>query len=222
MAEHGPVNSPAQPGEGLSSWRTRAQPLNPREKAVHEVVLRAFATTGRPPALAELDLLMAAAGRDTGEVLAALHDLDAIRLAPDGQIAVAYPFSTTPTRHRVRIGGGVDAYAMCAIDALGIAAMLRENTHIHSTDPTSGDPIAITTAGGHAGWDPPSAVVFLGGDTGGGPSADCCCDYLNFFTTVATAHAWTRAHPDIPGQILNQADAEALGTRLFGQLLTPG
>jgi hypothetical protein len=57
-------------------------------------------------------------------VLTALHDIDAIRLDPDGQIAVAYPFSATPTRHRVRIGGHVDVYAMCAIDSLGVAAML--------------------------------------------------------------------------------------------------
>jgi hypothetical protein len=35
--------------------------------------------------------------RSTGQVLAALHDADAIRLARDGQIAVAYPFSATPT-----------------------------------------------------------------------------------------------------------------------------
>jgi hypothetical protein len=41
-------------------------------------------------------------------VLTALH-VDAIRLDPDGQIAVAYPFSATPTRHRVRIGGHVEA-----------------------------------------------------------------------------------------------------------------
>jgi hypothetical protein len=31
-----------------------------------------------------------------------LHEVDAIRLAPDGQIAVAYPFSSTPTRRPVR------------------------------------------------------------------------------------------------------------------------
>jgi hypothetical protein len=59
-------------------------------------------------------------------VLTALHDIDAIRLAPDGQIAVSYPFSATPTRHRVRIGAPgnnvVDVDAMCAIDALGISA----------------------------------------------------------------------------------------------------
>ena len=62
-------------------------------------------------------------------------------------------------------------------------------------------------------------MVFIGADSGGGPSAECCCDYLNFFTDPAAAQAWTTSHPDVPGQILDQAEAEDLATRLFGHLL---
>ena len=99
---------------------------------------------------------------------AALH-VDAIRLDPDGQIAVAYPFSATPTRHRVRIGGHVDVYAMCAIDSLGVAAMLGRDTRIESVDVTTGDPVTVTTTGGHTSWESAGAVVFIGADAGGGP-----------------------------------------------------
>ena len=78
-------------------------------------------------------------GRAVDEVLAALHDMDAVRLDPEGRIAVAYPFSAYPTRHRVRIDDRVDVYAMCAIDALGMSAMLGANTRIDSIDsPTAG------------------------------------------------------------------------------------
>ena len=209
---------PATPGEVLSAWRTRALPLDPVEKAVHQAILRSFATTGHPPAAADLDPTTAGGERSTAEVLKALHDIDAIRLAPDGQIAVTYPFSTTPTRHRVRIGDQVDAYAMCAIDALGIAAMLGRDTRIESVDVTTGQPITITTTSGHTGWEPTGAVVFIGADAGGGPSADCCCDYLNLFTDPSAAEAWTRSKPGVPGQILNQTQAEDLGTRLFQPL----
>lgn len=209
----------ATPGEVLSAWRTRALPLDPVEKAVHQAILRSFATTGHPPAAVDLDPAAARGERSTGEVLKALHEVDAIRLAPDGQIAVAYPFSTTPTRHRVRISDQVDAYAMCAIDALGIAAMLDRDTRIESIDVTTGQPITVTTTSGHTDWEPAGAVVFIGADAGGGPSADCCCDYLNFFTDQATAETWTRSHPGIPGQILTQTQAEDLGTRLFQPLL---
>ncbi|MFC5262052.1 alkylmercury lyase family protein [Kribbella qitaiheensis] len=213
------ASRPATPGEVLSAWRTRALPLDPVEKAVHQAILRSFATTGHPPAAVDLDPAAARGERSTGEVLKALHEVDAIRLAPDGRIAVAYPFSTTPTRHRLRIGDQVDAYAMCAIDALGIAAMLDRDTRIESVDVTTGQPITVTTTSGHADWEPPAAVVFIGADPGGGPSADCCCDYLNFFTDQATAETWTRSHPGIPGQILTQTQAEDLGTRLFQPLL---
>jgi hypothetical protein len=158
-------------------------------------------------------------GRASADVLAALHDVDAIRLAADGQIAVAYPFSATPTRHKVRIGERVEVYAMCAIDALGMSAMLGEDTRIDSDDVTTGHPVTVTTTAGHTMWSPAGAVVFIGADAAGGPSADCCCDYLNFFAGTAAAQAWTAAHPQVPGQILTQDEAEVLGARLFGHLL---
>jgi hypothetical protein len=65
-------------------------------------------------------------------------------------------------------------------------------------------------------------VVFVGADSGGGLSADCCCDYLNFFTDRPSAEAWVAAHPDLPGQIVDQGDAESLAVRLFGHLLADG
>lgn len=210
---------PAPPREVLSAWRTRAVPLDPVEKAVHQAILRAFASTGRPPAVVDLDPVSVGSGRSTDDVLKTLHEADAIRLAPDGQIALAYPFSATPTRHRVRINDQVDVYAMCAIDALGIAAMLGRGTRIESIDVTTGRPITITTAAGHTNWEPSEAVVLIGADAGGGPSADCCCDYLNFFTDRSAAEAWIRSHPAILGQVLDQAEAEALGTQIFQPLL---
>ncbi len=108
---------------------------------------------------------------------------------------------------------------MCAIDSLGIAPMLGRDTRIESVDVTTGQPITVTTIGGRTTWQPATAVVFIGADAGGGPSADCCCDYLNFFADHAAVEAWTSAHPGIPGQILNQPEAEQLATRLFQPLL---
>ena len=103
----GPANQ--RPGEGatpggvLSAWRRRAVSLDPTEKAIHQAILRAFATSGRPPTPHDLEPVAAGRGRGTADVLRALHDIDAICLGPDGQVEVAYPFSSTPTRHRVLI-----------------------------------------------------------------------------------------------------------------------
>jgi len=210
---------PSPAGEVLSAWRARALPLDPVEKATHQAILRMFATTGRPPASGDLDAVVVGSGRSTAEVLAALHDVDAIRLAPTGEVAVAYPFSATPTRHRVRIDDRVDVYAMCAIDALGVSAMLGQDTVIDSVDVTTGRAVHVTMSGDRAVWDPAEAVVFIGADAGGGPSVDSCCDYLNFFADRAAAEAWATSHPHVPGQILDQAGAEQLGARLFQPLL---
>jgi hypothetical protein len=212
-----PERPALEPGEVLSAWRSRAVPLDPVEKAVHQAILRTFATTGRPPAPSDLDAV--AAGAPVSSVLSALHEADAIRLDPDGEIVVAYPFSTKPTRHRVWIAARVEVYAVCAIDALGISAMVGQDTRIESVDVTSGAPINVTMAADGVSWEPNQAAVFVGAAAGAGPSAECCCDYLNFFADQAAARAWAVAHPNIRGQILDPAEAVDLGTRLFQPLL---
>lgn len=208
--------------EALRGWRRScAVSLGPVERAVHQAILLTFAAAGRPPAAADLAAL-AVDGRDVAEVLAELHRLDLIRLDGD-QVAVAYPFSAAVTRHRVRLGGPgrVVVFAMCAVDALGISAMLGgRDTMIESVDAATGDPIMITTQDGETSWQPASAVVFLSTAAGAGPSADCCCGDLNFLTDHTSARTWTTSHPDVAGQVLDQADAEHLANDLFGHLLT--
>jgi alkylmercury lyase-like protein len=193
-----------EPGAALTAWRASALPVNAAQRAVHQAILRTFAVTGRPPERSDSD----------ADVLTQLHDLDAIRLAPDGAIAVAYPFSATPTRHQVRIGDRTGVYAMCAIDALGIRAMLGEDTRIDSVDATIGRPISVVMSRSGTRWDPAGAVVFVSAE-----AARCCCDHIDFFADTAAARAWSVAHPRVPGGILTQAQAEGLAARLFGHLL---
>ncbi len=203
----------------LRDWRTRTTPTDPAERAMHQVILRAFAATGSRPDSAELDQTAAAFGALASEVLSGLHATDVVRLGPDGGVRVAYPFSAVPTRHRVRLAGEVEMFAMCAIDALGIPAMLGTDAVITTSDPVDGAPITMTAIDGRFEWDPPTAVVFVGARPGGGPSAETCCDYLNVFTDRHQANLWIQAHPDVLGDILTPADAALLGRRIFGDLL---
>jgi hypothetical protein len=131
---------------------------------------------------------------------------------------VAYPFSATATRHQVRLPPGVDVHAMCAIDALGMPAMLGTDAVLTTTDPITDHPITVTVVAGQSTWDPHGAVVFVGALAATGPSVDICCEYLNMFATRENAVEWTRTHP-IPGEILSQVDAEQLGRQIFGDLL---
>lgn len=212
---------------------------------MHQCVLRAFAATGRAPSAA----CLAAAGpygADPGKVLAELHAADFLRLDEAGRIQAVYPFSALRTAHVVDIADGLRVFAMCAIDALGIAAMLGTAVTIRSTDPATGDPVnvAVPADGSEAVWDPAAAVVFAGrqvdcapcADPATGltadraaepvlaappaPAADVCCGYVNFFTAAASAAAWAAAHPHVIGRILGHTDAEQLGAQIFGPLLT--
>jgi hypothetical protein len=115
---------------------------------------------------------------------------------------------------------------MCAIDALGMAAMLGTGVTITSADPGTGQQVTITVRadGQTAAWQPASAVVFNGRRIAGklcerGAAAEVCCGYMNFFGTRASAKAWAAAHPEITGEVLEQAAALRLGTGIFGELL---
>ncbi|XDO64454.1 organomercurial lyase [Streptomyces sp. RLB1-33] len=87
----------------------------------------------------------------------------------------AYPFSATPTAHRVHIAHGTEVWAMCAIDALGIPDMLGTDALITSADPVTGETITVTSTGGHMTWQPSTAVVYVGQRSCTGPAADVAC-----------------------------------------------
>jgi Alkylmercury lyase len=202
--------------------RTRSVPADPAERAVHRIIIRTFAATGRPPDPAQVEQAAVAEGGTVADVLGRLHAADVVRLGPGGDIRAAYPFSARPTRHRVRLANGVDGFAMCVIDALGIPPMLGADAVVTTTDPASGAPITVTAAAGRFAWDPVAAVVFIGALPGDGPSADTRCDYLNAFTDYRQAAAWMRMHPHVCGEIITSTQAEWLGRQIFGDLLTTG
>jgi hypothetical protein len=215
----------------------RLAPVGGRQRAVQQRVLRAFAESGQPPTRADLD--DAATPFTADNVLAALHAADFLRLRADGVIGAAYPFSAVPTPHVVEIEDGPRVFAMCAIDALGMAAMLGRNVTIHSAEPGTGAPISVRVRAGkeRAVWEPATAVVFAGQRSDCGPrtqpepsaktavpsiAADVCCGSINFFTTKASAKRWAHAHPEIIGQVLSRKDALRTGVRIFGPLLSTG
>lgn len=223
------IGEPAAPdtGAGSPAWldalgrngRGRIAPAERGLRAVHQAVLRSFAATGRAP---WPDLLAEVARPfSIDQVLAELVDGDFLCLDQAGRISAAYPFSAAPTPHQVQIEGGASAYAMCAIDALGMARMLRTSVAIRSADPSTGEAVTVTVSGSGAVWHPAAAVVFVGRTVSAcaGPSADVCCDYINFFARHSAATAWAADHPEITGGILGQDRAVEVGEQIFGELL---
>ncbi|MFD7321652.1 alkylmercury lyase family protein [Streptomyces sp. NPDC059875] len=199
--------------------RGRRAPAERGLRAVHQAVLRHFAATGSAPSTSDLEAVAAGAGRAAADVLAELDAEDFLTLDAEDRIRAAYPFSAVETPHRVRLGAGPEVWSMCAIDALGIAAMLDRDLLVTSSDPVSGHAITVSFTSGTARWEPQGAVVFVGRRPGRGPAADLCCDALNFFTNRSTAETWARRHPEFRGRTISQTEAVAIGTRTFRPLL---
>ena len=102
-----------------------------------------FAETGRRPSLAEVTQRV---GADDGSVLEAYKRLRAQRLLVlevDGSsIRMASPFSGVPTHHIVE-ADGIQYYANCAWDALGVLAALHKPGTVHSQCAQSGEPLHL-------------------------------------------------------------------------------
>lgn len=215
-----------RPGRLDRAGNGRVAPEAGGLRAVHQQVLLAFADSGQAPARPVLEGAAASYGRTAAAVLADLHAGDFIQLDGAGEIRAAYPFSAVPTPHVVRIDGGPRVCAMCAIDALGMAAMLGREVTVVSTDTRTGQPIMVTVTktGTAATWEPASTVVFDGclascADEPALPSAQVSCGHINFFTTPASAAAWAADHPEVAGEALGQAAALRLGREIFRPLL---
>lgn len=200
--------------------RGRRAPAERGLRAVHQAVLRHFAAEGAAPDTTALEPIAAVAGRTAADVLAELDREDFLTLDAAGRIRAAYPFSAVETRHRVRLESGAQVWSMCAVDALGISAMLGgQDVQISSRDPVNDQPVTITFTGGSPRWEPTDAVVFIGRRESDGPAATVCCDALNFFTSRATAQQWQQAHLEISGQVVSQDRAMQIGQQTFGPIL---
>lgn len=109
-------------------------------------IYREFADSGRAPSC---DRVAARTGLSTDQVRDAFQSLRSQRLLvvePDGRtILMAPPFSAVPTHHRVE-SGGVEYYANCAWDALGILAALKRPGRVRSRCAQSGEPLDLVVS----------------------------------------------------------------------------
>jgi hypothetical protein len=130
-----------------------------RRRGVLPHVLRLFVEQAGPvsrAALAEAVTGLTPGGLD--RELARLDAQDHV-LLQDGAVVLAYPFSGLPNAFAVRLANGQERYACCAIDALGIAAMLRQRIEIRSRCHHSGEPLAFTVD--PVGPEPAAAALMV-------------------------------------------------------------
>jgi hypothetical protein len=200
--------------------RERTARLSAAERELYRWILDRFAHAA-PPTPGQLDDQARELALDPSEALATLAHEDLAHTGGDGSLVVAYPFSARPRGHRVTIDDRVTVEAMCAIDALGIAPMLKLPTEISSHDPNCATEIRVRVdPNDGARWQPEQAVVLAGTVSCDGPSFGGCCDVLNFFESAASAERYLKQLPELGGTPIAIPIALEAGRAIFAEIFT--
>lgn len=204
-------------GRVLNRWSG----YDPETDRVRVALLQLYAEEGRAPAmraLAERAGLSVAAVRT---LLKELQRRDLVVLDRE-RIVGAYPFTDEDRGHRVTLEGRA-LNAMCAVDALGIGAMIGRDTAITSACSYCGEEIRIATRDqGRAltGVEPESAMMWQSVRYEGACAASSLCAATVFFCSDDHLSSWRHersAHE--PGFKLSIAEALEAGRALFGPSL---
>ncbi len=187
---------------------SRQAALEPALAELHRRVIRHFVLSGRAFRRGWFDDHAEDVGLEAAYAAAALAAADLVHVA-DGSVAVAYPFSARPTRFTVPLADRSIRWAMCAVDALGIAHLAPQDAVITSSDPSNDHPVRVSHVGGAWTWDPASTIVTVGGR----------CASMNFHTDEASALTYFAHHTGGAGTVLTQDAAVSLADQLFATLL---
>ena len=102
-----------------------------------------FAETGLAPSPAEVAKRVEVDAQTIRESYQRLRAQRLLALEADGEsIRMAPPFSGVPTQHTVE-ADGIQYFANCAWDALGIPAALQKAATVHSRCEQSGEPFDL-------------------------------------------------------------------------------
>jgi hypothetical protein len=117
-------------------WKER-ESIGASARAALRDILARFVADGGPVDVASLP--------HPAAVVAELDARDLVYVQ-DGRVVLAYPWSGTPTAFALRLTGGRERWACCAIDALGIAPMLGEPVQVRSRCHHCGEPLRLDVA----------------------------------------------------------------------------
>lgn len=141
-------------------------------------------------------------------------------VANGGKVTAVYPFSLEPTGIQVTINGQT-RYAMCAIDALGIAPMLSVPVEVDASCPETGERLHLSVAPESTISTSPDDVVIVRRRQGGSAHLSRCAA-TRFFASTDAADGWRTRDGDENDVILTPAEALAEATLIFGRCYTDG
>jgi len=133
-----------------------------RQSPLVQAVYRCFLASGGPVAVDEI--VAAGAGLSPVQVereLTALDAEDVLHVA-DGRVDTAYPFTARPSPFVVRMDDGRERHVCCAIDALGMAAMLGRPVELRAPCHHCGHSLAFPVGLDGAGPEAADVMVWVG------------------------------------------------------------
>lgn len=186
------------------------------DRRVHRALLLGMTTIGAVPSY---DALVSATGVPSGEIparLQALAQADYLALDDAGRVTCLYPFSAVPTAHVVVLGTE-RRFAMCAIDALGMAAMLGRAVRVESMCANCGKAIRLDVEPGRIARADPSAPVVITRRSGDEPACDTCCPFTLF--ACGPAHGAELEAQSPEAELVSLAEAIRHAETIFGDFL---
>lgn len=203
----------------LGRWSHR---LDADEDRVWRTILKLYADRGHPPQLRDIAAETGIAADRLPTMLHKLQSHDLIGFHPSsGHIQIAYPFTEAATGHRVELKEHT-LWALCAIDALGVAGMFGADITVSSPCPQCGKVVyAKTRAEGRALHSvAPSGAVVWYDFAYDGSAAISCCPAIQFFCSDEHLQQWLSARtPRRNGISLTVDEALEVGRAIFGPVL---
>lgn len=207
-------SAPSSPGVDVSGDVARLRsnfPLLARQRALapdlrqaHRHLLNTIVHEGRPPT--DLD--------SSGVRTLAAED---VIVADENGITGAYPFSLTPTAHRLRIGDTVEVYAMCSIDAVAVAPVWGLPTRIESTCAFTGVSIRVDQRQDGAGSDPGDVRLGIRWQVPQGSASTSMCREMVFLAGPDAARGWQEDGGE--ASVYTLEEGIEFGRRFFAPLL---
>jgi hypothetical protein len=190
--------------------------LDDRTRRLHRALIDAVLTTGCVPALSALADQLGTSLRAIQQGLRDLAAADYLALDADDLVTCLYPLAVTPTPHAVVVDG-VRRFAMCAIDALGMPAMLDHELDIEGRCAVCDVPIAVHVRPGMVEHVSPPATMVVARQDEDEPGFATCCPFTVFVCGQEHADQFMRR---IAGtRMLSLPDALEHAEAIFGGLL---
>lgn len=127
-----------------------------------------------------------------------LRSKNILALNKDNQLTAVYPVSALPTNKKVFLQDGREAWAMCAIDALGFHYAFNQPIRILSECEYCGNTIELLMDKGkinvvQGGED----IYVLHADLENHEDWSCsCCNLMHFFNCRESLESWLKEHSD--------------------------